>query len=120
VVVLAYLTLVCVSPPAWISSVGIWYMKKGKIVSLYMLSRQTTSSLGVAALILILGTVWRWVVSFVTWLAYQWGKSRWYPVNGWWAGFRGSMDVLEKRKTSWTCQDLIPWAVQHVAQTLCW
>jgi len=35
----------------------------------------------IAPRILHLGTRWRWVVSFMTWSLYPWGKSPWYQTD---------------------------------------
>jgi hypothetical protein len=45
-------------------------------------SRKTyCGSGGIAPYILKLSTVWRWVVNFMSWPLYPWGKSSCYPLN---------------------------------------
>jgi hypothetical protein len=45
------------------------------------LCRCRGESRGIGPLIHNLGARWRWVVNFMHWLLYPWGKTRWYPLN---------------------------------------
>lgn len=62
----------------------------------------------ITPLILTRSSIWRWLVSITTWLVFAWGSNPtaigcecgWAP--------RASLDVLEKRKILFLCQDSNP------------
>jgi len=50
-------------------------------LSKYHVMKTCWGSGGIGTHILNLGITWRWVVSFMLWVLYSWGKSPWYPLN---------------------------------------
>jgi hypothetical protein len=57
----------------------------------------------VAPRILKLHTRWRWLVSFRPWPLYLWGKSPWYPLEGWLGGIQSRSGRGGEDRKSFHC-----------------